>query len=81
MGHLQWLPSFDEDPVLSPDPRAHHDSRRGRQPQRAGASDGQNCDGRLEGEADDDLGLGDVLVVTLQEGVFYSDVNTIKLLF
>lgn len=65
MGHLQRLSPFNEDPVLSSDPCAHHHSCRGRQPQRAGAGDGQDCDGRLEGKADDDLGLGDALVVTL----------------
>lgn len=63
--HLQRLASFDENPILSADPRAHHHSRRGRQPQRAGAGDGQNRDGRLEGEANDNFRLGDVLVVTL----------------
>ncbi len=65
MGHLQRLASFDEDPILSSNPCAHHDSRRGCQPQRAGAGDGQNCYGSLEGEADDDLRFGDALVVTL----------------
>ena len=65
VGHLQRLASFDEDPVLSSDTRAHHDSSRGCQAQRAGAGDGQNRDGGLEGEAHDDLGIGDVLVVTL----------------
>lgn len=65
VGHLQRFASFYEDPVLSSDPRAHHDRRRGRQPQRAGAGNGQDCDGRLEGKADDDLGFGDALVVAL----------------
>lgn len=65
VGHLQWLAPFNEDPVLSSNPCAHHDSCRGCQPQRAGAGDGQNRDGRLEGKADDNLRLGDVLVVTL----------------
>lgn len=65
MGHLQRLASFDEDPVLSSNPCAHHDSCRGCQSQRAGASDGQHGDGGLEGEADDNFRLGDVLVITL----------------
>lgn len=65
VSHLQRLAAFNEDPVLSPDARAHHDGCRGGQPQRAGAGDGQNGDGRLEGEADDDFRLGDFLVVTL----------------
>lgn len=64
--HLQWLASFNEDPVLSSDSCAHHYSCRGCQPQRAGAGNGQNCDGCLKGKADDDLRLGDVLVVTLR---------------
>lgn len=68
MGHLQRLPSFDQDPVLSSDPCAHHDGCRGRQPKGAGAGDGQDGDGSLEGEADDDLRFGDVLVVTLPGG-------------
>lgn len=63
--HLQWRPSFDEDSVLSPDSCSHHYSCRGCQPQRAGAGDGQNRDGRLEGEADDNFRFGDVLVVAL----------------
>lgn len=65
MCHLQRLASFNEDAVLSADPRANHDRRRSCQPQRAGAGDGENGDGRLEGEANDDLCLGDALVVTL----------------
>lgn len=65
VGHLQRLASFDQDPVLSSNPCAHHDSCRGCQPQRAGACNGQNCDGRLEGKADDDFRFGDVLVVAL----------------
>lgn len=63
--HLQRLASFNQDPVLSSNPSADHYGCRGRQPQRAGAGDGQNSDRCLEGEADDDFGLGDVLVVTL----------------
>lgn len=66
VGHLERLASLDEDPVLSSDPGAHHDGRWGRQPQRAGASDGQHGDRRLEGKADDNLHLGDVGVVTLR---------------
>lgn len=66
--HLQRLASFDQDPVLSADPGANHDGGRGRQPQGAGAGNGQDGDGGLEGEADDDLGPGDVLVVTLRGG-------------
>lgn len=65
VGHLQRLASFDQDPVLSANPCAHHDSCGGRQPQRAGAGNGQDGDGGLEGKANDDFGLGDVLVVTL----------------
>lgn len=68
MGHLQRLASLDEDPVLSSDPGAHHHGCRGRQPQRARAGDGQDCDGRLEGKADDDLRVGDVRVVALRGG-------------
>ena len=65
MGHLQWLASFNEDPVLGSDTCAHHDGRRGCQPQGAGAGNGQDSDGRLESKADDHFCLGNVLVVTL----------------
>lgn len=65
VGHLQRFPSLDEDAVLGSDPRAHHDSCWGCQAQRAGAGDGQDCDGGLEGEADNNICLGDVLIVTL----------------
>lgn len=65
VGHLQRLASFNEDPVLSSNPGAHHDSCWRCQPQRAGAGNGQNCDGRLEGKADNNFRLGDVLVITL----------------
>ena len=64
--HLQRLASFDEDPVLSSDPCAHHHSCRGCQPQRAGAGNGQNSDGRLEGKSDDNFRFGDVGVITLR---------------
>lgn len=66
MRQLQRFSSFDQDTVLSSDPCADHHSCRGGQPQGAGAGNGQNCDGRLKREADDDLGSGDVLVVTLR---------------
>lgn len=65
MGHLQRLASFNEDPVLSSNPCAHHDSCRSCQPQRAGAGNGQDSDGRLEGEADNNFCPGYVLVITL----------------
>lgn len=68
MRHLQRFSSFDQDAVLSPHPRAHHHRRRGGQPQGAGAGDGQNGDGGLEGDADDDLGSGDLLGGTLRSG-------------
>lgn len=76
MCHLQWLASFNEDSILSSDPRAHHDGSRGCQPQRAGAGDGENSDGCLEGEANDNLRLGDVLVVTLRGGQPCNNVQT-----
>lgn len=66
MRHLQRFSSFDQDAVLGADPRAHHHSGGGGQPQGAGAGDGQNRDGGLEGEADDDLGPGELLVGTLR---------------
>lgn len=65
VSHLQRLASLDQNPILRSNPGSHHHCCRGCQAQRAGAGNGQNSDGRLEGEADDDLGLGDVLVVAL----------------
>lgn len=65
MCHLQRFSSFEQDPILSSDPGGHHHSCRGGQPQGAGASNGQNRDGCLKCEADDDLRSGDVLFVTL----------------
>lgn len=65
VGHLQWLASLNQDAILCSNSRAHHNSCRGCQPQRAGASNGQNSDGGLEGEANNYFCPGDVLVITL----------------
>lgn len=65
MRHLQWLASFNKNPILSTDPSARHDSCRGRQPERAGASNGQHCDGSLEGKAHNNLYLGDIGIIIL----------------
>lgn len=75
MGHLQRLASFDQDSVLSSDTCSHHDGCWGCQPQRAGAGDGQNSNGRLEGKADDNFRLGYVLVITLRGGSCESDMK------
>lgn len=68
MGHLQGLASLDEDAVLGGHARAHHDRRGRGQAQGAGAGDAQHCDGRLEGEPDDHLCLGEVLAGGLKRG-------------
>lgn len=66
MRHLQRFSSFDQDAVLSADPRAHHHRRRGGQPQGAGAGDAQNGDGGPERQADGGLGSGDLLAGALR---------------
>lgn len=68
MGHLQGLAALDEDAVLGGHAGAHHDGRGRGQAQGAGAGDAEHGDGRLEGEAQDHLRLGDALAVVLARG-------------
>lgn len=72
MRHLQGLPAFDEDAVLSSYPRANHHSRRRGQSQRAGARDAQDCDRGLESKADYHFGCRNALIVTLVTEVRFS---------
>lgn len=65
--HLQRFATLNEDAILSTDPCSHHDSRRSGQTQRAGACDGQNRNGGLKRESDNQLGSGDVCVVALRK--------------
>lgn len=65
MRHLQRFASFNEDAVLGSNPCAHHDSCWSCQPQRTGAGNGQDSDGCLKCEADNNLCPGYVLVITL----------------
>ena len=68
MGHLQGLASLDEDAILGGHAGAHHDGRGRGQAQGAGAGDAEHCDGRLEGESQDHLCLGDPLAGGLTRG-------------
>ena len=68
MGHLQGLASLDEDAILGGHASAHHDGCGRGQAQGAGAGDAEHRDGRLEGEPQDHLCLGDPLAGGLTRG-------------
>ena len=63
MCRFQRLPTLDEDPVDGAHPGAHHDGRRGGQPQRARTGDTQDGDGELEGVLKDSLVPADTLLL------------------